>query len=128
MGSGAANLREQHLDIALPHKRIVVELRNERRIRQRGQLLDMPEAHLENIFCTVVQQEGQLRIAVLGNICLTDTQRDASHRQVKRIEQAIRGPFIGEFSGDEDGDAAEFIDKELCFLLMVPAPGQRFER
>jgi hypothetical protein len=40
----------------------------------------------------VVQQEGQLRIAVFGNVRLADTQRDTSHRQVKRIKQAVRRP------------------------------------
>lgn len=88
----------------------------------------MPEAHLKNMFRTVVQQEGQLRTAVLRNIRLADTQRDTSNRQMKGIEQTVRRPFIGEFFGDKQGDASELIKQSLRRHLIIRTSGQRFER
>ncbi len=88
----------------------------------------MPESHLEHMFGTVVQQEGQPGFVALRQVGLTDAQRDTADSQVERFEQAVRRSVIGEFPGDQHGDAAQLLHKRVRRLLMVRALCKRVER
>ncbi len=66
----------------------------------------MPKPLLEYIFCAFAEQEREIGFSTIWNASLADAQGDATDSEVVCFEEAICGSVVGEFLGDEHGDAA----------------------